>query len=64
MSVEQLFEKLARLRQELSDAYVAEVWQCNVIDRLAHDIGEVERALGRALSRDGREAASTYPARE
>ena len=64
MSVEQLFEKLARLRQELSDAYLAEVWQGNVIDRLAHDIGEVERALGRALSRDGREAASTYPARE
>lgn len=45
MGLTQLTGKYARLREELARAYAAPEWQSAMIDRLAEEISETERAL-------------------
>ncbi len=45
MTLDELGARYARLRQELADAYASPDWSGDLIDRLAAEIGLVERAI-------------------
>ena len=47
MSVEQLFGKYRRLKNDLSAAYAQPQWNAALVDRLVHEIGSVEQELAR-----------------
>jgi hypothetical protein len=47
VTLEQLFGKYMRLREELAGAYRAPHWRARHIDRLADEIVEVEREMAR-----------------
>jgi hypothetical protein len=51
MTLDELGVRYARLRQELSDAYASATWSGELIDRLAAEIGAVERAIAGAQTR-------------
>jgi hypothetical protein len=45
MNIDDLLSTYARLRTELSDAYVAPAWRASRIDRLVEELSEVERKI-------------------
>ena len=52
MKLEELMGKYLRLRAELAQAYAADGWNTDHLNRLGDDIASTERALARAQPRD------------